>query len=141
MHEQTPSASEAPARALAVMVAANCGIDDCELQVLDELDAFRRLNVSRQRFVELVRACARDIGANLGEHSWLCTSDEAYVDGFLDAVTDLELRLLICRLADAAIAADGAVTNGERLIYCHALTRWRISQERVSEATLREHGR
>lgn len=138
---ETPSTSEAPARVLAVMVAANAGIDDCELGVLDELDAFRRLNVSRQRFVDLVHTCVRDIGANLCEHSWLCAADEAYVDGLLDAVTDPELRLLICRLADAVIAADGAVTPGERLIYCHALTRWRISQERVSTVTLREQGR
>jgi len=138
---ETPSTSEAPARALAVMVAANCGVDDCELQVLDELDAFRRLNVSRQRFVELVRTCARDIGVNLGEHSWLCTADEAHVDGLLDAVTDPELRLLICRLADAFIAADGAVTHGERLVYCHALARWRISGEQVAALTLRERGR
>lgn len=141
MPEQISSASEVPARALAVMVAADCGMDDCEMRLLDELDAFRRLNVNRQRFVELVRTCVRDIGANLGEHSWLCTADEAYIDGVLDAVTDPELRLLICRLADAVIAAAGAVTNSERLIYCHALTRWRISQERVSEATLRERDR
>ena len=137
---ETASTREAPARALAVMVAANYGVDDCELQVLDELDAFRRLNVSRERFVELVRTCARDIGVNLGEHSWLCTADEAYVDGLLDAVTDPELRLLICRLADAVIAADGAVTPAERLIYCHALTRWHISQDRVAMVTLREPG-
>lgn len=137
---EAPSTREAPARALAVMLAANCGVEDCELRVLDELDAFRRLNVSRQRFVELVRTCARDIGVNLAEHSWLCSADEAYVDTLLDAVTNPELRLLICRLADAVIGAESAVTQGERLIYCHALTRWRISREQVATVMLREPG-
>jgi hypothetical protein len=137
---ETTATSEAPARALAMMIAAHCGIDARELQVLDEFDAFRRLNVSRQRFVELVRTCARDIGANLAEHSWLCSADEAYVDTLLDAVTNPELRLLICRLADAVIAAESAVTQGERLIYCHALTRWRISGEQGATVMLREPG-
>ena len=135
MNEETFSGTEAPARVLAMMVAANGHIDERELRVLDELDAFRRLRVSRQRFVDLVHDCIKGVGANLCEHSWLCCADEAYADALLDAVADPELRLLICRLANAVIAADGVVTHDERLIYRHALAQWHISQERVSETT------
>lgn len=137
MYDEIASTTEIPARVLAMMVAANGRLDERELRVLDEHDAFRRLRVSRQRFVDLVRACVKDVGANLCERSWLCAADETYADALLDTVADSELRLLICRLADAIIAAEGDVTHDERLIYRHALARWHISQERVTDATLR----
>jgi len=38
-----------------------------------------------------------------------------------------ESRVLVCRLAAAVITADGLVTHDERLVYEHALARWRIS--------------
>jgi hypothetical protein len=135
---QAFSSEEAPARVLAMMVAANGRIDASELRVLQEHDAFRRLRVSRERFVALVHAYVEEIGVSLCERSWLCTSDEVHVDALLDTVTDPELRLLICTLADAVIAADGTVSHGERLLHDHALARWRISRQRLSELALED---
>jgi hypothetical protein len=138
MIKSTSSAAEASAHVLAVMVAANGHLDDNELAVLDELDAFRRLGVNRQRFVELANVCLSDIGAGLCERSWLSPEDLSYVDRLLDAVASTEQRLLVCRLAAAVITADGRVTHDERLVYTHALTHWRISDERVTQEILHD---
>ena len=138
MHTETAHAAEAPAGVLAMMVAANGRIDERELRVLDELDAFRRIGVSRDRFVELARACLKDVGASLCEKSWLRASDVLYLDRLLDEVRDPNQRLLVCRLAAAAITADGRVSPDEQMVYSHALARWRVSQTMVSHAILND---
>lgn len=136
MPTQTDSSAEAPANALAMMIAANGRIDERELHALDELDAFRRLGVSRDRFIELARDCLRDVGAGLCERSWLRDTDVLYFDRLLDEVRDPTLRLLVCRLAAAAITADGQVTPDEKRVYGHALARWHVSQAMVTQSIL-----
>lgn len=135
MQQESHGQVEAPARALAMLVAADGRIDDRELRVLDELDAFRRLGVNRERFVDLVHACITDVGSHLCERSWLCDGDMAYVDALLDAVVDADQRLLVCQLASAVISANGRQTHDERLVHSYALARWHISEECASRAS------
>lgn len=132
------AAVEAPARVLALLVAANGRIDEREMAALDRLDAFVRLGVGRKRFLEMSRECIRDVGASLCERSWLRTTDLMYVNALLDAVPDESQRLLVCRFGAAAITADGRVTGDERLVYNHTLARWRIRQDQVSQAILHD---
>lgn len=133
-----PVQKEAPARVLALLVAANGHIDDRELSMLSSLDAFGRLGISRKRFIELVHQCIDDVGAALSERSWLRTTDLEYVNQVLDAVRDESLRLLVCRLCAAAITADGRISGDERLVYDHTLARWHIRQDQVSHAILHD---
>lgn len=128
------SPGEAPVGVLALMVASSGRIDERELRMLDELDAFRRLGVSRQRFVELAHTCLRELGADLAERSWLSLDDSLYLVGLLDAIAVPGQRLLICRLAAAVITADGSVSGGERRVYGFTLARWGITQEQVTQA-------
>jgi uncharacterized tellurite resistance protein B-like protein len=136
----TLSPAEAPARILALMVAANGQLDESELRMLAELDAFRRLGVTRERFVELARTCTADIGLALSEHAWLRVDDLQYLNELLDEVPDPAMRMLVCRLAAAIITADGHISESERLVYEHVLARWHVSQSMVSQAILDGHG-
>ena len=128
------STQDAPARVLALLVAANGHIHADELAMLERLDAFGRLGVSKGRFIELAQRCLGELGSGLREQSWLCVNDLVYVNGLLDAVDDEDLRMLVCRLCAAAITADGRVSREERMLYNHALARWRINSQQVSEA-------
>ncbi len=141
MEHATPAHAEALAHALAMIVAANGRVDDQELQSLEQLDAFERIGVSRERFVALARTCVSEVGTQLCERSWLSAAHAAYINALLDAVPDDERRMLVCRLAAAVITADGRVTHDERLVYDHALARWRISQASVTQAILQDRGR
>lgn len=134
MNAQTTRRAESAARVLAMLVAANGRIDERELDALERLDAFRRLGVGRARFIELARDCLASVGTHLAELSWLRSSDLQYLDRLLDDVLDPEQRLLVCRLAAAVITADGRITHDERLVYDHALTRWRVSPSLVTQA-------
>lgn len=127
---------EARARVLALMVAANGRVDPRELQVLDDLDAFERVGVTRERFVALAEECLQDMGAGLAEATWLRARDQAYLDRLLEAVTDPNERLLLCRLAAAVVTADGRVSGDERLVFDHVLARWRVSRVMVTQAIL-----
>jgi len=131
-----PAPKEALARSLAMMVAANGRIDAKELDVLDTLGAFGRVGVSRERFIDIACDCVAEVGAYLCDRSWLSVDHVRYLNTLLDAVTDTQDRLLLCRLAAAVITADGQVTSDERLVYDHALARWRIRQSDVSRAIL-----
>ena len=128
------SSRDAPARVLALLVAANGHIHADELAMLQRLDAFGRLGVSKGRFIELAQRCLDELGSSLHEQSWLRVTDLVYVNGLLDAVDDEALRMLVCRLCAAAITADGRVSREERMLYNHALARWRINSQQVSEA-------
>ena len=138
MHVPTNRPAEAPARVLALMVAANGRIDERELRMLDELDAYRRIGVSRDRFIELARGCLHDVGSHLSERPWLHLADWAYVERLLHDVGDRGQRLTVCRLAAAVITADGRITREERMVYDHTLARWRISQTMVAHAIMSE---
>jgi uncharacterized tellurite resistance protein B-like protein len=127
---------EALAHVLAMVVAANGRIDERELSALDRLDAFRRVGVSRSRFVDLAGLCVAEVGAHLCDRSWLCGEHMSYFNTLLDAVSAKEDRMLLCRLAAAVITADGSVTHDERLIFDHALARWRVNQPEVVQAML-----
>jgi hypothetical protein len=136
MTRSVPAPDEALAHALAMIVAANGRIDARELSALDELHAFRRVGVSRERFVDIARSCVADVGVHLCDRSWLCADHLTYIDALLDAVPGTNDRMLVCRLAAAVITADGRVTHDERLVYDHALARWRINQSDVTQAIL-----
>jgi hypothetical protein len=127
---------ESAARVVAAMAAANGRLKDCELNTLAELDAFRRLGVSRQRFVALAREGLAAMGELLDERGWLTTRDRLYLDRLLVEVEDRELRLLVCRLTAAVITADGHVGDHERSAYEHMLACWHITPSMVSQAIL-----
>jgi len=141
MKHSVPPPDEALAHALAMIVAANGRIDAQELRVLGQLDAFSRLGVSRERFVDIARSCVADVGVHLCERSWLRAEHMTYIDNLLDAVSGTEGRMLVCRLAAAVITADGRVTHDERLVYDHALARWRVNPSDVTQAILHDRDR
>ena len=131
----------AAARVVALFVAANGRADPREIAILDELGAFERLGVTRERFLDLVDECLEQVGYGLSGCSWLHERDQNYVDGLLDEVADPADRLSVCRLGAAILTADGRVTGDERLIYGHALARWHVSQAQVTQAILDDGNR
>jgi hypothetical protein len=142
----TTSESERPfsaeaARVLALMVAANGRADPREVRALQDIGAFERLGLPRERFLALVDECLEAVGHGLAECSWLRVRDQAYLDRLLDAVVDPQERLLVCRMAAAALTADGQVSGDERLVYDHMLARWRIHRSQVTEAILHDRPR
>ena len=129
---------EAPASVLALIVAANGRIDPHGMQTLDGLNAFERLGIRRERFLELARGCLDDMDSPSCQRSWRRPPTVAYMDALLNRVDDAAHRMLVCRLAAAVITADGCISIDERLVYSHVLGRWRVSQAMVTQAILHD---
>jgi hypothetical protein len=127
---------ESAARVLASMMAAENDGEACKTRVLDDLDAWHRIGVSRTRFLRLVRDCQSRLDEQQHDSPWLPLTEMLQIDRMLDKVSDPELRLMVCRLAASVITADGRVGESERQLYDHALARWRISSSQVTQAIL-----
>jgi len=129
--------AEAPARVLALILSADGSLSGRAQGLLNDLGAFRALGVSCGRFAELAHDCTMRGDTGLGTRSWLSEADIRQTDALIEGVRRPEQRILVCRLAAAAIEDDGLVTHGARLVFDHVLARWRITaaagQERSPE--------
>jgi len=133
MTTPTPRHSDSAAQVLALIVAAKGRVEEPELGRLEELRAYRRLGVSRERFIGLARGNLRTTGADVAP-AGPGVPERVGLDRVLDSVTDPQQRLLVCRLAAAAITADGRVTPHEKSVYERTLVHWHISQQAVCRA-------
>lgn len=125
MHSRAPGA----ARALALIVSADGRVDRRALDAIERLGGYAALAVDRAGFTALATQMRESFGSGVAERSWLTAGDEAFVDHLLDAVDDPRARLQVARLGAAAIAAAEPAPLGARLVFDHAMARWRIGRE------------
>ena len=122
--------SDAAVRVLALMIGCDGQLDTHEMDALHDLDAYRRIGVSKERFGEFARECLREFGGSR-ELSWIPAGEEARVDGMLDAVADPQQRRLVCELASAALRRDGH--HKEHLLLDHVLAHWHIDRAALNQ--------
>ena len=132
----TERGHEGAARVLSLISVSNGLVKDCELRVLESLDAFTSLGVSRRRFLQLAAQSRDDIGCRLVERGHLHAGELLHFDQLLKAVRDRDQRLMVCRLAVAVVVADGSVTDGEREAVEYMLARWNLNPQRVARRAL-----
>jgi uncharacterized tellurite resistance protein B-like protein len=124
------------ARVLAAMTVANGRAKECEFKRLEELHAFARLGITRERFVALTREARAAMGKSPSERGWLSSSDLEYLERLLIQIEDRTQRLLVCRLTAAVVTADGCVSAHERAAYEHMLACWHVTPSMVAQAIL-----
>lgn len=135
-----PTACDAAASLLAIVVSANGRIDAREVAELDRLRAYRRLGIQRESFMTLAETALEEVGLPLSQSQSLRLSDRSRLMTLQQAVVDSALRLLVCRLSAAVITADGRVTADERLVYASMLSHWGVTDTMVAHAIMRDHG-
>jgi uncharacterized tellurite resistance protein B-like protein len=141
MQHVTADSPEALARVVAMVMVADTELDPREVGVLDELDAFARLGITRGEFMRQARLYCAGLGQRMGARGWLRLSDVELIDGVLAGVRDPAKRLLVARLAAGVITADGRVQDIERLVFDHLLARWSLTRSEVSRAILNDRRR
>ncbi len=136
MPSDTPVAM---AQVLAMVMASHSRSDSHGLRLLEGIDAFKRIGVSKASFLRIARELRRGSCQTLAEHAWLHSEDAEAIDDILDGVRDARHRLLLCRLASCVIVADGCVDDLERTVYDRMLLRWGHTRSSVAQAILAEH--
>jgi uncharacterized tellurite resistance protein B-like protein len=127
---------EALARVLAMMIVTDAELDPRELDMLEQLDAFDRIGITRERFRATAQQYCAELGSRMGDRAWLHLSDVMLIDEILRPVQGTAQRLLVARLCAAIITADGRVHDIERLVFDHMLARWGLTRASVSRAIL-----
>lgn len=127
---------EAMARVLAMMIVTDTELDPRELDMLEQLDAFDRIGITRDDFRATARHYCAELGSRMGDRAWLQLSDVVLIDEILRPVQGTAQRLLVARLSAAIITADGRVHDIERLVFDHMLARWGLTRAAISRAIL-----
>jgi hypothetical protein len=130
----TANSPEAMSRVLAMMIVADAKIDDREIAILDKLNAFASLGISRKDFM----AVARDYCGDLVHHAEAQGStpliDPKRTDDVIDRVTERAPRLIVAQLLWAIVSADRHHDDGELVLFAHILDRWKLTRGEVAEA-------
>jgi hypothetical protein len=127
---------QAMARLIALLIVADTRLDPRELAMLDELDAYGRLGIARDEFMQVAAELCGELGERLQQRPWLTLSEQALMEAELQTVRDPAKRLLVARLGAAAITADGRVQGSERVLFDYLLLRWGLTRADVSQAIL-----
>ena len=126
----------AMAEVLAIITSTHAEIQLSEVRMLEDLDAFRSIGISRAEFLLIAEHYRSGPCRALSKHVWLTLVDAEVIDEVLDKVHDAKKRLLLCRLAQCTILADGRVDEVERQVYDRMLLRWGYTRSSVVEAIL-----
>lgn len=129
----------AMAQVLAMFMATQPELDPREVRMLEGLDAFRRIGMSKPELLRIAREYRAGSCQLLAGHDWLHTDDVAVIDRILDDVHDAGNRLLLCRPASCLIATDGRIEELESILYDRMLSRWGYTRSSVAQAILAEH--
>jgi hypothetical protein len=119
-----------------MLMATRAELESSEVRMLEDVDAFREIGISRSEFFRVVDYYRLGPCHALPSRLWLTFEDGHVISAVLDKVRDPDSRLLLCRLAQLLIMADGQMTEIERQIYDRMLLRWGYTRSTVVEAIL-----
>ena len=131
MRPLPPDSPEAMARIVALFVVSDARVDAEEIDTLQQIGAFERLGITRERFLAVAGQFSLDLG---GPYGWMRLADLQMVDRLLAEVCDPAMRLRVARLAAAVITANGRIDESERVVFDHMLYRWGLTRRRVAQA-------
>jgi uncharacterized tellurite resistance protein B-like protein len=131
MQTYTPNSPEAMARILAMMIVTDAHVDDREIAILDRLDAYAIIGISRNDFMRVARDYCSQLVGEAEEHGETPLLDADRADRIIDCVEVPARRLLVARLLLAVLAADQQQRKSELVLYDHILDRWGISRDDV----------
>jgi uncharacterized tellurite resistance protein B-like protein len=125
---------EAMARVVVMMMVTDGHLDDREIRMLEKLDCYERLGISRDGFKNVAAAYCADLRSLMGEAPSLSLIDVPRIDRILDTVQDPQKRLAVCRQIMGVIAADGKLQESEVAVFHHLLDRWNLDRDALGQA-------
>jgi uncharacterized tellurite resistance protein B-like protein len=138
VHPIDEDAPEAAARVLVLAIVADGRLGACEVQALDDADAYARLGLDRDGFYRVMRAVCADLMAVQGATGdSMFRLDASVAHQWLDLVRAPRLRQTVLELAFEVIRSDGVLHPGESRLFWQALDLWglRLDDLRTSRRT------
>jgi hypothetical protein len=132
MQTYATNSPEAMARVLAMMIVTDGHVDDREIAILDRLDAYQLIDLSRTDFMRVAKDYCGTLVNEAEAHGETSLLDASRADRVIDCVDIEEKRMLVARLLLAVLAADHLQRKSELILYAHILDRWGLSREEVT---------
>lgn len=127
-----PDSGEAAARVLVLSIVADGRLAACEVQALDDAEAYGRLGLDRDRFYGVMRAvCAELLDRQVATGQSMFRLDGTVASAWIDAVRDPALRRTVLSLAFEVIRSDGQLHPGESRVFWQLLDRWAVRLDEV----------
>ncbi len=121
---------EAMARIIALVLLADAELDDSEVEMLDRLGIYKRIDATRETFIRVVQEYFNDLlRDDAGERISLI--DGTRMDAVLDAVDDPQKRLDLARMLFDLVGTDGGINDAELATMGHVLARWGLSMDEI----------
>ena len=126
------NSAEAMSRIIAMMIVTDAEIDNREITVLDNADAYASIGITREGFMRVARDYCGDLVAEahqLGETPLL---DPDRVDHVIDCVDIPEHRIAVARLLLMVMVADRVQKESELTLLDHIFDRWNLTHDQVA---------
>jgi uncharacterized tellurite resistance protein B-like protein len=131
MKTYVQNSPEAMARVVAMMIVTDAHIDDREIALLDRLDAYTMLGLTRGEFMAVSRDYCSELVAEAEEFGTSALLDPDRADHVISCVDVASRRLTVAKLLLGVIAADSQQRESELVLFDHILDRWGITRDAV----------
>lgn len=136
MKRYEQNSPEAVARILAMMMITDAKLDDSEIDVLDELQAFDIIGISRSDFSRVVQDYCTELMAQGNADGRIRLVDRERIDRIIAEVDDHPRRVETCGMILNIANADGTLHDTELAVFGYILERWGMTLESLqSELT------
>ncbi len=137
MRTYAKNSPQAAARIVAVTLVSDGHVSKTELDLLDQVGAYRLLGIDRAEMLGVLQAFCNDLLQARHPH-WTdaCQIDPRTLSQLMAEVEDPALRMAVLRLCVAVAEADGHVADGESIVLVSAVEQWGLQREMFRPAAV-----
>ncbi|MET0919553.1 MAG: hypothetical protein ABWY07_14200 [Burkholderiales bacterium] len=136
MRSYAKNSPEAMARIVAMIMLSDADLGDGEVEMMDRLDVYERIGVTRGTFIRVVKEYFDDL---LKEDTGrIRLIDAKRLDEVLDSVDDEKKQTDLAAILLNLISADGAMNDAELATLRHVLRHWGLSLEQIEARLARD---
>lgn len=139
MRTYRTNSPQAAARIVALTLVADGHLSPAELDVLERVDAYRQLGISRSEMHGVLQDFCEDL--LVAHHpTWTdaCHIDPRTMSQLMAEVDDPALRMSVLRVCVAVAEADDHVADGESIVLVSAVENWGLHRQMLQEPSCPE---
>lgn len=137
MKRYEQNSPEAVARILAMMMITDAKLDDSEIEVLDQLQAFDIIGISKAGFSQVVQDYCSELMAHGSADGRIRLVDKDRIDAIIGQVDDHPKRVDTCGMILNIANADGDLHDTELAVFRYILERWGMTLESLQRELTR----
>jgi hypothetical protein len=134
MRTYPTNSPQAAARIVALTLIADGHVSPAELDVLERVDAYRQLGITRPEMQQVLQDFCEDLLA-AHQSTWAdaCHIEPRTIDQLMAEVDDPSLRVNVLQTCVAVAEADEHVADGESIVLVSAVENWGLHRQMLQE--------